>query len=162
MIRNRFNFFNRKSIPVVRFDFKFRKFPQQQQQPRLNNLKVVNFSSSTIQKSIENDVLNSNDSKLQVSKAKRVASKSTDTTSPSMVQWHHFKDQHPGYLLLFQLGDFFELFFDDAKLACRILGLTLTKRRSKYKNNNVQVPMSGIPVMQLDVYLEKLIGNLNK
>jgi hypothetical protein len=101
-------------------------------------------------------------------KKKSVNSKSTkkstksrkhDTTSPSMVQWHHIKDQYPGYLLFFQLGDFFELFYDDAIRASKLLGLTLTKRRSRYKNNNVQVPMAGVPVAQVDVYLQKFIGN---
>src|SRR5688500_8647667 len=70
--------------------------------------------------------------------------------SPAMRQYFHFKKQHPEYLLLFRMGDFYELFYDDARLASRVLGITLTQRTEG-------VPMAGVPFHSVDAYLKKLI-----
>ena len=70
--------------------------------------------------------------------------------SPAMRQYAHFKKQHPDYLLLFRMGDFYELFYEDAKTASRILGITLTQRTEG-------VPMAGVPFHSVDAYLKKLI-----
>lgn len=70
--------------------------------------------------------------------------------SPAMRQFHRFKEQHPGYVLFFRMGDFYELFYDDAKLASRALGITLTQRTEG-------VPMAGVPYHQLDNYLKRMI-----
>jgi DNA mismatch repair protein MutS len=67
-----------------------------------------------------------------------------------MQQYREAKDRHPGMLLLFRMGDFFELFDDDAKLAARVLGLTLTSR-------DKSIPMAGFPHHQLESYLQKLL-----
>ena len=56
--------------------------------------------------------------------------------TPAMRQHTRFKAQHPDCILLFRMGDFYELFFEDAKLASRVLGLTLTERTSG-------IPMAG-------------------
>jgi DNA mismatch repair protein MutS len=71
-------------------------------------------------------------------------------TTPMMQQYREAKERHPGMLLLFRMGDFFELFFDDAELAARLLGLTLTSR-------DKAVPMAGFPHHQLEGYLRKLL-----
>jgi len=63
-----------------------------------------------------------------------------------MQQYHDAKAQHPGMIVLFRNGEFYELFEDDAILAHRILGLTLTKRDG-------QIPMAGVPVVKLEHYL---------
>src|SRR3954464_8952130 len=70
--------------------------------------------------------------------------------TPMMRQYREAKDRHPGMLLLFRMGDFFELFGDDAVLASRVLGLTLTSR-------DKQIPMAGFPHHQLEGYLRKLL-----
>ena len=70
--------------------------------------------------------------------------------SPAMRQYFHFKKKHPEYLLLFRMGDFYELFYDDAKLASRTLGIALTQRTEG-------VPMAGVPFHSIDAYLKKLI-----
>src|SRR5437016_4123475 len=70
--------------------------------------------------------------------------------TPMMRQYREAKDRHPGMLLLFRMGDFFELFGDDAKLAARELGLTLTSR-------DKTVPMAGFPHHQLENYLHRLL-----
>jgi DNA mismatch repair protein MutS len=67
-----------------------------------------------------------------------------------MRQYQEAKAQHPGMLLLFRMGDFYETFDDDAELAARVLGLTLTSR-------DKQVPMAGFPHHQLEHYLRKLL-----
>src|SRR4051812_18816382 len=67
-----------------------------------------------------------------------------------MRQYREAKAQHPGMLLLFRMGDFYETFDDDAELASRVLGLTLTSR-------DRQVPMAGFPHHQLENYLRKLL-----
>lgn len=74
--------------------------------------------------------------------------------SPMMERYHAVKAQHPGAMLLFRMGDFYELFFEDAQNASRVLGLTLTSRD---KNSENPVPMAGFPWHQLDTYLQKLI-----
>src|SRR5688500_6704885 len=73
--------------------------------------------------------------------------------SPMMKQYLDAKASCPDAILLFRMGDFYELFFDDAKLASQILNLTLTSRD---KGEN-PVPMAGFPYHQLEGYLAKLI-----
>ncbi|HNX26354.1 MAG TPA: DNA mismatch repair protein MutS [Phycisphaerae bacterium] len=73
--------------------------------------------------------------------------------TPAMRQYRTFKEQYPDYVLLFRMGDFYETFYEDAKIASRTLGLTLTSR-SKGPN---AVPLAGIPYHALDNYLGRLI-----
>ena len=70
--------------------------------------------------------------------------------TPAMRQFTRFKREHPGCILLFRIGDFYETFDDDAVTISRALGLTLTKRAEG-------VPMAGVPHHQLEVYLRRLI-----
>ncbi|MBL8809390.1 MAG: DNA mismatch repair protein MutS, partial [Planctomycetaceae bacterium] len=74
--------------------------------------------------------------------------------SPMMERYQAVKAEHPGAMLLFRMGDFYELFYEDAQNASRVLGLTLTSRD---KNSDNPVPMAGFPYHQLDSYLQKLI-----
>src|SRR5262245_31882165 len=74
--------------------------------------------------------------------------------TPMMQQYLDATQACGDALLLFRMGDFYELFFDDAKLVSRVLGLTLTSRD---KGEN-PVPMAGFPYHQLDGYLAKLIA----
>jgi DNA mismatch repair protein MutS len=67
-----------------------------------------------------------------------------------MQQYRDAKERHPGMILLFRMGDFYELFDSDAELAARVLGLTLTSR-------DKTVPMAGFPHHQLEQYLRKLL-----
>src|SRR5207244_3645059 len=69
-------------------------------------------------------------------------------------QYHDTKHPRDDTLLLFRMGDFYELFYEDAKTASRILGLTLTSRD---KGEN-PIPMAGFPYHQLESYLAKLIS----
>ncbi|MEM1212664.1 MAG: DNA mismatch repair protein MutS [Planctomycetota bacterium] len=71
--------------------------------------------------------------------------------TPAMRQYHRFKEQHPGCLLLFRMGDFYELFFDDAVTAHQTLGVTLTQRTEG-------VPMAGVPYHAVETYLRRLIA----
>lgn len=73
--------------------------------------------------------------------------------TPMMRQYFSMKEKHPQEILFFRMGDFYEMFFDDAKVASRMLGLTLTAR-NKEKD---PVPMAGIPVKALDSYLPRLL-----
>lgn len=70
--------------------------------------------------------------------------------TPMMEQYHAQKSQHPDELLFFRLGDFFEMFNEDAVTASKELGLTLTHRQ--------QVPMCGVPAHAVDGYLQKLVA----
>lgn len=74
--------------------------------------------------------------------------------TPLMQQYFDIKQQFSDTLLFFQVGDFYELFFDDAKIAAAFLAITLTKRG---KNNGADIPLCGVPVHALDHYLIKLI-----
>ena len=71
-----------------------------------------------------------------------------------MQQYLRIKAQHPNELLFYRMGDFYELFYDDAKIASKILGITLTSRG---KSAGQSVPMCGIPYHAADKYLAALI-----
>lgn len=73
--------------------------------------------------------------------------------TPLMRQYNEIKDQHPGTILLFRVGDFYETFMDDAVLVSKELGITLTKRN----NGGDQTPLAGFPYHSLDSYLPKLV-----
>ena len=75
--------------------------------------------------------------------------------TPMMQQYLDIKDQYPDTILFFRLGDFYEMFFDDAKLASRELELTLT---GKDCGLSERAPMCGVPYHAVDVYVQKLIG----
>ncbi len=78
----------------------------------------------------------------------------TITHTPMMQQYLEIKKAYPNMLLLYRMGDFYELFFDDAKHAAKILHLTLTQRG---QSAGQPIPMAGIPCHTLDNYLEKLL-----
>src|SRR3989440_4208088 len=71
-------------------------------------------------------------------------------TTPMMQQYQEAKQRHPGMLLLFRMGDFYELFDDDAQTAVKVLGLTLTSR-------DKTIPMAGFPHHSLETHLRKLL-----
>ena len=73
--------------------------------------------------------------------------------TPMMQQYLATKEQHPDEILFFRLGDFYEMFFDDARLVSRELGLTLTSR----SGNKDKAPMCGVPYHAAEVYINKLI-----
>jgi DNA mismatch repair protein MutS len=77
----------------------------------------------------------------------------TDLT-PMMRQYQHLRARYPGMLLMFRLGDFYELFFDDAVVAARDLEITLTSREV---GKGRRIPMCGIPAHALDGYLGRLV-----
>ena len=76
--------------------------------------------------------------------------KSGKKLTPMMERYLEVKRQNPGTLLLFRMGDFYELFHEDAEIAARILGITLTSRD---KTSSNPIPMAGFPHHSLDNYL---------
>ena len=84
---------------------------------------------------------------------KRMLAK-TPAHTPVMQQYLGFKADYPGILLLFRMGDFYELFYEDARKAARLLDITLTSRG---KSNGEAIPMAGVPYHAVDAYLVKLI-----
>lgn len=74
--------------------------------------------------------------------------------TPMLRQFQEVKNQYPDAIVFFRMGDFFEMFFDDAEEAARILEITLTSRD---KNKENAVPMCGVPVVAADAYLAKLV-----
>jgi len=79
--------------------------------------------------------------------------------TPLMHQYHELKPRYHDALLFFQVGDFYELFYDDAKKAAAFLGITLTSRG---KNKGEPIPLCGVPVHAKDHYVAKLIkGGFN-
>src|ERR1044071_7693643 len=74
--------------------------------------------------------------------------------SPVMLQYHEIKRGHPGCLLFFRMGDFYELFFDDAVAAAPALDIALTKRG---RHDGADIPMCGVPVHTAEAYLARLI-----
>lgn len=74
--------------------------------------------------------------------------------TPMLKQFVNIKEKHPDKFILFRMGDFYETFFDDAKKAAKILGITLTARDKKAEN---PIPLAGFPYHALDNYLDKLV-----
>src|SRR5258706_15372419 len=75
--------------------------------------------------------------------------------TPMMEQYLEIKAANPGLLLFYRMGDFYELFFEDAEIASRALGIMLTKRG---KHQGLDIPMCGVPVERSDDYLHHLIA----
>src|SRR5436853_4896788 len=78
----------------------------------------------------------------------------TEPSTPLMRQYAAIKKEHPQTLLFFRLGDFYELFFEDAVVAARELQITLTSRN---KEKGIAVPMCGVPYHSAENYISKLI-----
>src|SRR6201986_2889090 len=78
----------------------------------------------------------------------------TSDATPLMAQYLEIKAGHAEYLLFYRMGDFYELFFDDAARASEALDIALTKRG---KHQGDDIPMCGVPVHAAEAYLEKLI-----
>ncbi len=74
-------------------------------------------------------------------------------STPMLKQYHEIKAQYPDVVLFYRMGDFYELFYDDAKLGSKVLGLTLTSRAHGKASS---VPLAGFPHHQLDNYLAKM------
>ena len=74
-------------------------------------------------------------------------------TTPAMQQYKKLKAQYPDAILFFRMGDFYEMFYEDARIASKVLGLALTSRTK----GEGAVPMAGVPYHALDSYLAKMI-----
>ena len=75
--------------------------------------------------------------------------------TPMMTQYFEIKTANPDSLLFYRMGDFYELFFEDAEIASRALGIVLTKRG---KHEGEDIRMCGVPIERADDYLQRLIG----
>ena len=75
--------------------------------------------------------------------------------TPMLRQYMEIKEQHSDTILFYRMGDFYEMFFDDAVTASKVLGITLTSRSAKDEAN--KVPMCGVPFHALSGYLSKMI-----
>ena len=80
-----------------------------------------------------------------------------DAATPMMKQYLAIKEQHPDCLLFFRLGDFYEMFNEDAKIGSRELDLTLTTR-DRNKPENERTPMCGVPYHSAEAYIARLIA----
>jgi DNA mismatch repair protein MutS len=78
-----------------------------------------------------------------------------DDPTPLMQQYSEIKARHSDAILLFRMGDFYEMFFDDAVTASRVLGLTLTSRNN---GSAAEVPLAGVPVRAITDYLRRLVA----
>ena len=78
----------------------------------------------------------------------------SEKLTPMMKQYFEVKQQYPDTLVFFRLGDFYELFYDDAKIVSNLLDLTLTRRGNQ---GGEPVPMAGIPFHAADSYIARLL-----
>src|SRR2546423_15718393 len=83
------------------------------------------------------------------------AAEAVARVTPMMEQYLEIRAANPGLLLFYRMGDFYELFFEDAEIASRALGIMLTKRG---KHQGMDIPMCGVPVERSDDYLHRLIA----
>jgi DNA mismatch repair protein MutS len=79
---------------------------------------------------------------------------SRDTATPLMTQYREIKARHKDAILFFRMGDFYEMFYEDAETASRALGLTLTSRNN---GGAAEVPLAGVPVRAVSEYLRRLV-----
>ncbi len=80
----------------------------------------------------------------------------SEDLTPMLSQYHHFKKQYPDCLLLFRLGDFYELFYEDAEVGSRELGLVLTSRPAG--KGKERIPMCGVPYHSASSYISRLVA----
>ena len=86
--------------------------------------------------------------------AARAPASSPPARTPLMRQYLEIKREHPDAFVFFRLGDFYEMFFEDARRGAALLGLTLTSRN---KQDAEPIPMCGVPWHQRDAYVAKLL-----
>ena len=79
---------------------------------------------------------------------------SRETATPLMLQYREIKARHKDAILFFRMGDFYEMFYEDAETASRALGLTLTSRNN---GGAAEVPLAGVPVRAVSEYLRRLV-----
>ena len=84
----------------------------------------------------------------------RSAAPALDQHTPLMRQFFAAKSAHPDVLLFFRMGDFYELFYDDARKAARLLDITLTQRGN---SAGAPIPMAGVPYHAAEGYLARLV-----
>jgi DNA mismatch repair protein MutS len=75
-----------------------------------------------------------------------------------MRQYQQFKQQHPDYILFFRMGDFYEMFWEDARIAARTLGVALTSRSRGGLDAADAIPMAGVPFHAVEGYLRRMIA----
>ncbi|MEO0074612.1 MAG: DNA mismatch repair protein MutS [candidate division WOR-3 bacterium] len=75
--------------------------------------------------------------------------------TPLLQQYHKVKERYKDTILLFRMGDFYEMFYDDAKIGSQVLGLTLTSRTH---GKSTKVPLAGVPVKSIDNYIARLVN----
>ena len=81
------------------------------------------------------------------------------TQTPLMQQYREIKGRHQDAILFFRMGDFYEMFYEDAEIASRVLGLTLTARNN---GGAAEVPLAGVPVKAVSEYLRRLVQQGHK
>jgi DNA mismatch repair protein MutS len=82
------------------------------------------------------------------------ADKTLESHTPMMQQYLRIKAQHPDVLLFYRMGDFYEMFYDDARRAAQLLDIALTQRGS---SGGAPIPMAGVPAVTIDTYLARLV-----
>ncbi|HAI93267.1 MAG TPA: DNA mismatch repair protein MutS, partial [Xanthomonadaceae bacterium] len=83
------------------------------------------------------------------------SNRNTQEHTPLMKQYFAAKAEHPDLLVFFRMGDFYELFYDDARKAARLLDITLTQRGN---SAGAPIPMAGVPVHAYEGYLARLVA----
>jgi len=88
-------------------------------------------------------------------KMKEAAKESVENFTPLMRQYHRIKKRYPNAILFYRMGDFYEMFFEDAVVASKELGITLTSRDKG--PDGKRIPMAGVPYHAVDNYLPRLV-----
>ena len=83
----------------------------------------------------------------------------TKNLTPMLAQYHRIKDEYPDALVLYRLGDFYEMFYEDAYIGAKELNIVLTKKRA---GKNTEIPMCGIPYHSADGYISRLVAKGHK
>ncbi|MEO0076284.1 MAG: DNA mismatch repair protein MutS [candidate division WOR-3 bacterium] len=78
----------------------------------------------------------------------------SERLTPLLLQYHRIKERYKDTILLFRMGDFYEMFYEDAKIGSEVLGLTLTSRTH---GKSAKVPLAGVPVKSVDNYIARLV-----
>src|SRR5262249_56808372 len=86
------------------------------------------------------------------------ATSADKSLSPAMRQYQQFKAQYPNYVLFFRMGDFYEMFWEDAKTAAKTLGVALTSRSRGGLRAEDAIPMAGVPFHSVEGYLRQPIA----
>ena len=126
---------------------------------KMSNKWLKRKQQQYVQQHNQNNRGDDNDNNVNDDSTGDIVRKSTSKRlTPMLQQWHTVKSKYPNYIVLFRVGEFYEILYEDAEIAADILSITLTQRNNRETNkSSSNIPMCGVPYFSVESYISKLI-----